>query len=189
MVKSKFRKKALQHYAQSWEKSILPRFIAPPVFLFLWILLGLLFVATFLAWLGEVPTYAVGSGLVLSQNQVPISNNDPATAVIFLPASPSLKVQAGMPVQVQIGSTGPQLTTRVTTVEQAAMSPDAIRQQYGLDGPLAETITQPSLVLTITLSTTVPTALYAGSLVHAQVQVGTHRILSLLPGLNQLRKV
>lgn len=182
-----FRDKALKHYAQSWERVILPRFVAPPVFLFLWILLGLLLVATLLAWLGQIPAYATGAGIVLDQRSTTDNKaGDKATAVIFLPASPSLRVQTGLSVRVQIGQTGPRFNTTIVLVEPDVISPSAARQRYGLNGNLVQVITQPSIVVIVGLGPTISAEIYAGSLVSAQVQVGTQRVLSLLPGVGQL---
>src|SRR5436190_4446530 len=110
-----FRNKALQYYAQSREKDVLPRFVAPPVFIFLWVLLGLLLITTLVAWLGQVPTYVAGSGVVLNQGIKMQQGGNEAVAVIFLPATPSLDVRAGLPMQVQIGTRGPQLNSAIDT--------------------------------------------------------------------------
>ena len=175
-----YREKALQHYVQSWEKVTLPRFVAPSVFTFLWLLLVLLLAATLLAWLGQVPVYTPGSGFVLNQDQeTPVSNSsNAATVVIFLPATSDLKVKVGSPIQVQIGSTGPQLNATVTTVETTVLSPSDIRQRYSLNGSLANIVTQPSIVLTANLGSALSAKTYAGSLVSVQIQVGTQRVLS-----------
>lgn len=186
MVKSTrtiYREKALQHYVQSWEKVTLPRFVAPSVFTFLWLLLALLLAAALLAWLGEVPIYASGSGFVLSQGASASNSADAATVVVFLPATADSNVKVGLPIQVQIGSTGPQLNATVTTVETTVLSPSDIRQRYGLTGSLATIVTQPSIVLTVNPGSALSAKTYAGSLVSVQVQVGTQRVLSLF---NQL---
>jgi hypothetical protein len=47
------------------------------------------------------------------------------------------------------------------------------------------TITEPSVVVHVKLAPSLSSRLYAGSLITAQVQIGTQRILSL-PGLNDL---
>ena len=60
-----FRQKAIQKYRESREKTVLPRFIAPPVFFLFWILLMLFFGAGLLVWFGQVPAYVTGSGVVL----------------------------------------------------------------------------------------------------------------------------
>jgi len=177
-----FRNKALQYYAQSREKNVLPRVVAPPVFLFMWILLGLLLIAMLLAWESQVPTYAAGSGVVLNQG----IKGDEAVAVVFLPATLSLRVRTGLPIQVQIGSTGPRLTSTIATIEPGVLSPSQARQRYALNGDLALVITQPSIAVTVELGPDVSTQMYAGSVVGAQVQVGTRRVLSLLPGIGQL---
>ncbi|HVB21119.1 MAG TPA: hypothetical protein VNG51_04155 [Ktedonobacteraceae bacterium] len=178
-----YREKALQHYVQSWEKVTLPRFVAPSVFTFLWLLLVLLLAATLLAWLGQVPVYTTGSGFVLSQASLVSDSSDAATVVVFLPATSALNVKVGLPMQVQIGATGPQLNTTVTTVETTVLSPSVIRQRYSLNGSLANIVTQPSIVLTAKLGSALSAKTYAGSLVSVQVQVGTQRVLSLF---NQL---
>lgn len=177
-----FRDKALQYYTQSREKDILPRFVTPPVFLFLWMLLVLLLAAAVLAWLGQVPTYVTGSGVVLSQ----VSKDGGAVSVIFLPATPSLHVQPGLPVRLQVGATGPVLSTTVATVDDAVISPAQARQRYKLTGDLASVITQPSIVITAMLGASTPAKTYAGSTVSAQAQVGSRRVLSLLPGIGSL---
>lgn len=46
-----FRAEAVQHYARSQAKAVLPRLVCPRTFLYLWLLLGTLVVAgTCLAW-------------------------------------------------------------------------------------------------------------------------------------------
>lgn len=184
--RSIFRNKALQYYAQSREKDVLPRFVAPPVFIFLWVLLGLLLVATLLAWLGQVPTYVAGSGVVLNQGIKTQQGGNEVVAVVFLPATPSLHLRAGLPIQVQIGTTGPQLTGTIDTVQPGVISPSDARKRYSLNGDLAQVITQPSIAVTVRLGADVLAQMYAGSSVSAQVQVGTRSVLSLLPVIGQL---
>jgi len=45
-----FRADAVRRYTQSREESVLPRFVSPRTFTYLWILLGLLGVSGFVAW-------------------------------------------------------------------------------------------------------------------------------------------
>jgi hypothetical protein len=181
-----FRDKALQQYIQGKNKTILPRFASPPVFIFLWMLLGLLIIASVAAWLGQIPTFVAGSGIILNAESNAQQDGNAADAVIFVPAISSLKLQIGLPVQVQIGSTGPQLLSTIATVEPGVISPGDARKHYDLTGGLTSVITQPSFVVTIRLGPTIPVQLYAGSTVYAQVQVGTRRVLSLLPGFDSL---
>jgi hypothetical protein len=176
-----FRSKALTYYARSRERDILPRFVAPRAFIFLWILMALLLIATLGAWLAQAPTYAIGSGVILKAQ-----GNNATTAVIFLPATSSLKLRTGLPLLMQIGAAGPQLSGTIATVEPGVISPEQARKQYALNGSLALVVTEPSVAVTVTLGPDIPAQMYAGSIVGGQVQVGTRRVLSLLPFVGPL---
>jgi hypothetical protein len=186
MKRTIFRDKALQQYEQSRNKTVLPRYVSPPVFVFLWVLLALLAIAGVAAWLGQVPTYVAASGVVLEPGSTTQQGSDEAVAVVFVPATPSLKLRPGLPIQLQIGSTGPQLTTTIATVAPGVVSPSEARAQYALGGVAAAVITQPSVAVTARLGPGISAQMYAGSIVSAQVQVGTQSVLSLLPGLGSL---
>ncbi len=179
-----FRSKALEQYSLRWEKTILPRVVAPPVFLALWILLGLFLIATTFAWLAEVPVYTTGSGVILSQESALTTGSSDAVAAIFLPATTSVTVKSGESVLVHIGTTGASFTTTVLSIQSHALSPDAIRQQYALSASTGQVVTEPSIVVLVGLGSAISVHTYAGSLVSAQIQVGTQRVLSLLPGFH-----
>lgn len=176
-----FRNKALQFYAKSQVRDILPRFVAPPVFVFLWILLGLLLIATVAAWLGQVPTYVSGTGIVLNHGEEVSQAGDPAMAVIFLPATAGLHLTVGLSVLVQPGPASSQITTTIEAVEPGVLSPAAARQLYALNGNLALIVTQPSLAVMISLGKDSSAQRYAGSIINAQIQIGSRRVLALLP--------
>jgi hypothetical protein len=173
--RSIFRNKALQKYAQGREKSVLPRLVAPPVFALFWIILAALTGAGVVAWLGQVPLYASGSGFVLSQGIAIARGDDEAVAVILLPASYSGQLRTGATVRLQIGTAGPSLTRTVDTIDPHILSPSAVRQCYGIG------VLEPSFTATVRLGPALPSHLYAGSMVQAQVQVGSRRLLSLFP--------
>jgi hypothetical protein len=177
-----FRGKALQHYAASREKEVLPRLISPPVFVFLWLLLALLLVASIAAWLTRVPTYIVTTGVVLDQG---IIQGQQATVIVFVPIRHVSQVHVGQSILLQIGATGSQLHGKVERVMPGILSPNEARRRYGLDNATSPTITGPSMVLTISLGPAFPALQYAGSPVSAQLQTGSQRVLSLLPGLGQ----
>ena len=189
MVVSKrdiFRRKALENYAASKQDEVLPRFISPPVFVLLWLLLALVLFATLAAWLARVPTYVVTGGVVLDRGAIPGQQaSEGAMAIVFVPVSHSSQVHVGQPILLQIGSTGTQLLYTVKRVEPGILSPNEARSRYGLDDATSQGITGPSMVLTISLGPAFPAQQYAGSTVSAQLQVGSQRVLSLLPGLGQ----
>ncbi|SRR6266567_1390220 len=184
--RSIFRDSAMKHYMQKQEKDILPRVVSPPVFVFLWILLGFLTMAGLLAWWGEVPTYESGSGIILEEKSHSKSGNSEAIAVIFLPASSAPKLRTGLPIQLQIGSTGSRFTSTIERIEPGILSPSEARTRYAFASGVSQVLTQPSVLATVRLGSTISARTYAGSLVSAQVQVGLRRPLSLLPGFDRL---
>jgi hypothetical protein len=180
--RSIFRDRALQKYIQGREKSVLPRIIAPPVFAFCWSLLVLLIVTGLVAWLGRIPLYISGSGVVLTKNMVLSHNSDEAMAVIMLPASEVGHIHVGFPVQVHIGQAGPDVTGSVDYVNPLILSPDEVRQRYGLN------TADPALIIVTQLGSDVSRRLYAGSEVQVQVYIGSQRLLSLFPLVSDLLK-
>lgn len=178
-----FRNKALQKYRESREKTVLPRFVAPPVFLFFWILF-IIFISTgLLVWLGQVPVYVTGSGVVLDPKNPVISGSSEAAAIIFIPYNTPVHLHTGQPVQIQLGLTGLQITSAITVVEPQIFSPKKVRQRYLL------AITDPALAVVVPLGPPQSGSFYAGSLVQAQIEVGSRPFLSLFPGFDTIQKI
>jgi hypothetical protein len=146
-------------------------------------LLGVLIATGFLAWYVQVPTYVDGSGIILARGDMLQPAYGQMVAVVFLPPDQSAHLRVGLPVDVQIGSAGMLVHSTIAQVETGIMSPDAARQRYRLDGVRALLVTQPSIVVIIKLGTTLPATSYAGSFLTAKVEIGSQRLLTLLPGL------
>ncbi len=171
-----FRKEAIEKYARGRDKNVLPQFVLPPVFVFLWCLLALFVSAGITAWLGQVPVYTTGIGIVLNPSTSGSTANGEMAAVIFVPYNTSLHLQVGQPITAQIGQAGPQMTTAIGAVESQILSPDEVRKQFSVS------ITDPSVAVTAVVGPHL--SLYAGSLVQAQIEVGSMRLLSLFPGFS-----
>ncbi|MGH2510893.1 MAG: hypothetical protein ACRDHZ_26310, partial [Ktedonobacteraceae bacterium] len=67
--RSIFRDSAIQRYRMRRERDVLPRFLAPPLFTFFWILLGLCLLGGFLVWSTQIPLYATVSGVIIQNEQ------------------------------------------------------------------------------------------------------------------------
>jgi len=117
-----FRSKTLQKYMQNREKGVLPHIVAPPIFVFSWIVLTLLIAGGIAVWLGEVPSYITGSGIVLGTNSTATQANG-AIAALLLPASAGASIRPGLPVQLQIGQAGPQLHRTINSISKNLLSP------------------------------------------------------------------
>lgn len=170
-----FREKAIQHFRQSRERDVLPRLVAPRIFLFLWILLGLLLALMTLTWQGRVPINVEGSGVVLDQKAT-IGGDNGGDAAVFLQADASNRVHVGQFVQTQIASRAFS-NALVVRVEPGTISPNEIKQRY------SQTVVEPVVIVVIAFRPALLTQKYAGTEIHAQIQVGTQRLLSLLPGV------
>jgi hypothetical protein len=177
-----FRPQALQHYAQSREKAILPRLVAPPVFLCCWLLLGLFLLATLLAWQAQVPIYQEVSGALVDAP----SSSQPATngaqVMLFVPA-PAPELHVGAALTVQIVLTSESFTGTIAAVLPGVRTPDQARQQYNLTGDLALLVTQPSVVVQVHATAALPADASAGLSLSAQLPVEEQSVLSLLPHL------
>ena len=181
-----FRQSAIMAYRRGREKDVVPHLISWPIIVCLWLLLGVLLAAGFLAWYVQVPTYVDGSGIILTRGDMLQPEYGGMVAVVFLPPDQSAHVRVGLPVHVQVGSTGAYVQSTIAKVEPGITSPDAARKRYRLDGMSALLITQPSIVVIVRLGTTLPATAYAGSLLTTKVEIGSQRLLALLPGLGNL---
>jgi hypothetical protein len=167
------------------ENDAVPCLISWPIVVGLWLLLGMFIAAGFLAWHVQVATYVDGSGIVLARGDMLQPAGSETVAVVFLPPDQAAHVRVGMPAGAQIGSGGVYVRGTVAQVEPGIVSPEAARRSYRLDGAGALLIAQPSVVVIVRSDTTLPAAAYAGSVVTAKVEIGSQRLLALLPGLGK----
>jgi hypothetical protein len=180
-----FRQQALDYYARSREKSILPRIARPPVFLLLWLLLALAALAVMLAWLGQVPIYLSGPGMIVEQTIVQQQHiTHTALALVFLPVTPGQpwRVHVGSQAHIHIGTHGQMLVASVAQVEPGIVGPAEIAQRYAPTDTITAQITGPSIVVLMHLSSAFASETYAGSTLTVQIQVGTTSVLSSVLG-------
>jgi hypothetical protein len=180
-----FREHALKHYLQRREKDILPRLVSPPIFICGWFLLCLVVAVGMVAWLEKVPVFVNGSGIVLAQRHGNVSSRG-GMVRIFLPAREASLVHVGEASLLQVGMTGPSFTSAIVRVESGLFSPDDLHKRYGFNYDGMPAVTEPSIAVDVRVDPSVPARLYAGSPVSAQIQIGTRRVVSLLPGFDGL---
>jgi len=178
-----FREHALKHYLQKREKDILPRLVSPPIFICGWFLLCLVVAIGVVAWLEEVPIFVNGSGIVVAQER---GDGAGGMARLFLPAREARLVHVGEVSLLQVGMTGPSITSKIVHIEPGLLSPDTLHKRYGFNYAGMPVITEPSIAVDAKVGPSVPSHLYAGSPVSAQIQIGTRRVLSFLPGFDSL---
>jgi hypothetical protein len=181
-----FRANALKHYLQSGEKTALPRFINLPTALLLWLLLALLLLEGALAWSDEIPMYISVQGIVLAADQHYASaDHDDAFALVFLAPGDTHALRPGSPVRVHIGQAGPPVSSEIVRLEPGITSPFEACQRYHLGDSCALLVPQPSIVVLVRIKGLSATT-YAGSQLTAEIQVGSQRIITLIPGIGEL---
>ena len=179
-----FRAEAARRYMESQQKTVLPRMISPPVFICLWILLGLLVTVGGICWFAQAPAYVSCPAVVVDwRNRRPSVEGDTAV-VAFLPVESISRVKSGQKLFVQIDSAGERLTLPVVFVDPQIISPAAARKQFAANVDAALAITWPSAVAIARLDVIPdgpPAAAYVGSVYQVDIEVGTRRFISLLP--------
>jgi hypothetical protein len=191
--RSIFRQKALEQYKNRKEKKVRPHLISFYLILFGWLLFGMLCAGVYVASVIDISEYeqVVGVIQVLPQQKGPDQANGSAQsgkqpgAVLFVPASPTLKVVPGMVVQGQIEGSGRLLKGTVERVLPQVISQTEASQHYALGNNASSVITQPSIVVFVDFHSTVVSVNDEGKPVHFQFVTGTYSILSLMlgPGL------
>src|ERR1051326_962877 len=111
-----FRAQALQEYARSREKDILPRLVRPRVQVCCWLLLGLLLVAMLLAWQSQVAVSVEAAGGIVQGVQTVPEGTSQVPAVLFVPASPSMSIPVGQSLRLQLTGQAAPLDATVANV-------------------------------------------------------------------------
>jgi hypothetical protein len=173
---------------RSQEKSVLPRFVSPPTVLFLWTVLGLLIVGLAAAWLARVPVYSSGPAFVVDWPREVQPPRAGVVVVALLPPRDLARLRVGQDLFLHLDETGERSRISIIAVEPEIQSPDAVRRRLALDAYAAGAITQPSAVVVARfepIAPGLPDSTYRGSVCRADVEVGSCRVISLLPLVGQ----
>lgn len=164
---------------QAKAQTVLPRFIAPPVPLCLWLLLSCVLTVSVLAWLTRVPVYRNGVATVVAQN----SANEELIVAFFPPESKS-EMKAGQNLSLKLDPAGPPVMRTIASIEPRILSPAEARKKFNLDNTAAPTYRFPAAVAIARLgkpNDELPASAYEGTVIEAQVEVGSQRLIALLP--------
>lgn len=182
--RSIFRDDAVQRYIQGREKAVLPHFVSPRTFLYLWSLMGLLVPGAFTAWCARVPVYASGAAVVVAGRSAPYHIRAGLVLLAFLPAEDLTRLRVGQRLFAAPAPAGGRLSGSVMAIEPKIVSPAMARTRFTLHAGAAWAVSQPSAVVLARLtplSSGLPPSAYAGGIYDVDVEVGARRVLSLLP--------
>ena len=184
--RSIFRTEAVERHIAAREKSIWPRFIRPRVFFFLWILLALLLLGGALTWLAQVPIYASGRAIVAEANPA-ISENEVTMMAFLVP--PALEhLEAGQSIFLLSEEDNERLELVISEVEADVLSPEMVQEKFLLSDELMRAVPGPVAVAQIRPPAELnglPITTYVGSTYRIEVEIGSQRVVSLIPYLGQ----
>lgn len=186
--RSIFRTEAVERHIAAREKSIWPRFIRPRVFLFLWILFGLLLLAGGLTWLAQVPIYASGRAVIAQAN--PATSEGEVTMIAFLvPSVLELeRLEAGESIYLFLQEESEPVELVISEVEPQVLTPEMVQEKFLLTDELMQFVIGPAAVVQIRSPAQLdnkPITTHVGLSYRVDVEIGSQRVVSLIPYLGQ----
>jgi hypothetical protein len=194
-----FRAEALSDYRVTQEKPTALKLAPPLSFPVLWLGLALLFfLAGLLLWTGRGPVYTTGPGWLLPDTNRPARLADKSSLIVFLPKSASQNLRVGQPVELQSQLQPGRWYATLEKIEPEIPGIEEITRRYGLNLPITNPEVRASVVALVSLrcdeaAKAAPspncldvTASYAQGIWTAKVEIGSRRLVSLLPLANQL---
>jgi hypothetical protein len=130
------------------------------------------------AWLCQIPVHVSGVATVVQRR-----DGDMLIVAFFAPEHLP-RLRAGQTLVLSSHDGRGRFTEAIVTVNSDIISPIAAEQQFALGLGAAHVITEPSAVAMARLEAsyfTLPADLYLASTFRADVEVGTRRVISLLP--------
>ncbi len=178
--RSIYRPESVQRYLSGAQQGVLPRLVAPRVFIFLWLLLGLLLAVAGATWFTKVPVYSSGQAVVL-QSEPSLTGISSFLIVAFLPVEDLLKLHAEQTALVDFDGHSGRLANPLTAVLAEVISPLAARHRFTLDGKTERAAARPSAVAIARLvrwPTGTNPASYVGGVYPVEVEIGSRRLSS-----------
>lgn len=182
-----FRVDAIRRYARGKDDIVLARFASPRITRFLWVLSGLLLAGGFLLWLMRVPVYVSCVAVPISTEHAvhtAVSNAQQPLVALFLPSRTASRLRLGQKVFWSFSKTGPRVSRSVLEVRLEPTSPDAAQREFGLQGQASLAIKEPvqiGFVSLLPIPDDVPAAAHVGTVFHAEIEIGSRRVISLVP--------
>jgi hypothetical protein len=180
--RSIFREDAVKRYLQGREETVFPRLVSPRSIVFLWVLFALLLAAGVIAWWTEVPVYASGPAVAVGEGLGAAASH--VAVVAFLPQESLSRLHAGQRLFLKTGASNDRRALSVRAVDETIYSPDAAQARFRLSGGAAATLRAPTAAVRAELpldAQALPASQYRGTVYQADVEVGSRRIISLLP--------
>lgn len=190
-----FRPTATQRYWQGQDLLVLPRFVAPHTFRYAWCLLVLLTLGALVVWSARVPVYASGLAVAIQPPETLQPTDHDVVLAVFLPHEYHGRIQLGQTLFTTSLAAGVQVGGSIIALEPEVISPAEAYTRYQLTGGWATAVAQPVTVALASwetpaagaaLAAGLPPAAMIGARYDVAVEVGSQRVVSLLPLIGPL---
>ena len=193
-----YRDEAVRQYAPDREWQMSTRLAVHPFLPSLGIVLVLVAVALVGAWLTEVPVYASGSAVVVAAPPAAAGGDfgdgqaeSDVMVVAFVPSDSLGRLRVGQTLWLSHRASGERISQPIVAVEPEVRSPNAARQRFGLGGGTADELSGPVAVAVAQFAPQprtpgLSTDAYLGGVYDASVEIGSRRVLTLLPLLGHV---
>lgn len=179
-----FRAKAWQHYIVRHDEPVFPKLVSPRVFFLLWLALSLLITVGLLTMFAEIPVYAPAIAIVVETKGGRFNDYGDTVLAVFLQAEKLPDLKAGQNVFFRLSKSSEPIRRPILTVEQRIISPKLAQDTFSLSAGVSAKISEAKAVAIAQfepLPATIHPVDYLGSFYEAEVEVGTFRMISLLP--------
>jgi hypothetical protein len=164
-----FRQKSVQQHHQGHDVAMIPQFISPRVFLYLWLLLVVSVIGSAAVWLIDVPVYTSGQAIRVSDR----------TLIALFPPERQPYLYEGQTLFLQIENR--RVPGAIVRLLPDLSTSETVGQQYQLNNHITSALIQPAAVVVVRLQTD---GMAAGTIYEAEVASGKRPMLSLLPFLS-----
>jgi hypothetical protein len=184
-----FRPEAVRRYAEAREHSVLPKFVSPRITVALWTIVVLLIFSGVAVWFTSMPVYAFGLAIVVDTENKPVNIEEGTAILVLLPPEAQPALDEGKTILIQVNATSKPLKREIVAFEKDASKVNGILEEFDLDNHPAMAKTQLAAVAIVRLEDMEGNVLandYVGAIFRADIQVGSRRIASLLPLIDQI---
>jgi hypothetical protein len=184
-----FRPEAVRRYTEAREQSVLPKFVSPRIMVALWALVVLLILSGVAVWFTSTPVYASGLAIVVDTGNKPVNIEEGTAMLVLLPPEAQPVLDEGKTVLIQVNATSKPLKREIVAFEKNASKVNRILEEFALENHPAVAKAQPAVVAIVRLEDmpgNVATNDYVGTIFRADMQVGSSRIVSLLPLVDRI---
>lgn len=183
-----FRKEAVEKYIREQENKVLPQFVSPRLFLFLWMFFVLL--SGLGVWLcfAEIPVFVPGRGMIADRGQGNFCREEGVCITAFFPADVPADLTGERRLMLRSESEKRWIDQDVTIVESEVLSPAEVQKRYHAEAVAMPLPNQDTAVAHCRLARQkhdMRTDILSDGPFEVRIDVGPRRLGSYLPVLDR----